>query len=452
MLVAPTIAGAWPYIPELMRRGRVAVPSVVGEPEAAHLLRRVGFGYNERDAKQILGLPLATAVHKLLWLADAEPLALPAWADESIVSHRARFERLPQRAREEVLRSEMLQACQWWHATMATTSNPVLERMTLFWHGHFTSSWRKVGSAPLMLRQNMKWRGHALGNFADFVRDMVTDAAMVLYLDAGRSTGRAVDERFARALMEHFLLGNGFYFEADVRDAARALTGVTVRGSDQSFLFLPAMHDMGRKTIFGKTGNFDYRDVVRLILGHELCAQYVARKVAEEVVGPGVDEASVQEYAKAFRGGKYEIRELLRAILLSSEFWHPDHRGTIVKSPAVLTVELARGLGLPKESADLLVQGASEMGQDLMDPPSVRGWPLGKGWLAPQAAEVRRAFVARAMGASSMMYPTVVLEPAQMQALAQKHLAVPTDVSRMNGGSYAQFLQQLFESKEFQLS
>lgn len=449
MLVAPTIAGAWPYMPELMKRHRVAAPSVVGEPEAAHLLRRVGFGYNERDAKQIVGLPLVTAVHKLLWLPNEEPLELPDWANESVVTHRSRFERLPPHAREEVLRGEMLQARQWWHATMATTSNPVRERMTLFWHGHFTSSWRKVGSAPLMLRQNAKWRGHALGNFADFVRDMITDPAVLLYLDAGRSTSRAVDEVFARSLMGYFLLGNGFYFDVDVREAARALTGMKVRGADQSFVFAPSLHQMGRKTIFGKAGNFDYRDVTRLLLEHDLCAQHIARKLAQELVSPYVDEDSVQEYAKAFRRGKYEIRELLRAILLSSEFWDPVHRGTVVKSPAVLTVELARGFGLPKESADLLVQASSEMGQDLMDPPSVRGWPVGNDWLTAQAIEARRAFVARAMGASGVMYPSVVLEPAQMQALVQKHLAVVTDVSRINGSSYAQFLQQLFESKEF---
>lgn len=431
------------------------VPKVVGLSEAGHLLRRVAFGFNDEDARALLDRPLGAAVDALLSLPDPDPVPLPAWflAPPEVRKRPDLLTEAERRAIVELQRQRVLDSAQWWFARMITSKNPVLERMTLFWHGHFASSAQKVYQSHLMLEQNQVWRRHAMGDLLGFAGAVVKNPAMILYLDANRSTLRAPNENLARELMELFLLGEGNYTEQDVKEAARALTGLNVLPHEGfSFVFQAGAHDTGVKTIFGKSGKFTYEDVVSLILARKECAHFIARELAHEVVGPNVDEASIDAYAREFWDSGYEIKVLLKSMLMSKAFWNPLHRGTVVKSPVSLVVEMARAFRVPKDAAGLLFLASSRMGQVLLSPPNVRGWPGGNTWINSQTLVARREFVSRLMGNAGMAYPQVVLDEGQKQALAQAYLAVEVDVSVMNGRSYGAFLADLFGSAEFQVS
>src|SRR5262249_48196621 len=144
----------------------------------------------------------------------------------------------------------------WWLYRVLYDGDPLREKLTLFWHSHFATSNRKVQSIALMLQQNELLRRRALGEFGPFLNDVLADPAMLLSLD-GDSTRRArPNENLAREFLELFTLGVGNYTEADIREAARALTGwVRVRdGRASAFRFDPAQFDDGEKTFLGQTG------------------------------------------------------------------------------------------------------------------------------------------------------------------------------------------------------
>src|SRR5205807_5468881 len=116
----------------------------------------------------------------------------------------------------------------WWLDHMLSSATPFAERMTLFWHGHFTSDFRKVGlQTPFLYWQNLTWRDMALTDLRSMLMRVTTDPAMLRYLDLGTSTGQAPNENYSRELLELFSLGVGNYKEDDVRAAAKALAGWT---------------------------------------------------------------------------------------------------------------------------------------------------------------------------------------------------------------------------------
>ena len=128
---------------------------------------------------------------------------------------------------------------------MLAGADPLRERMTLFWHGHFTSSMQEVANSHEMIVQNQLLRRHALGSFRELTHAIARDPAMLGYLDNDRNRAGRPNENFARELMELFTLGEGHYTEADVKDAARAFTGWT--NKDGRFFFFAKRHDHGEK-------------------------------------------------------------------------------------------------------------------------------------------------------------------------------------------------------------
>jgi len=97
--------------------------------------------------------------------------------------------------------------------------------MTLFWHGHFTSDYRKAADHTFMYWQNLTWRRMALTNLRSMLMQVTTDPAMLRYLDLATSTGQSPNENYSRELMELFTMGPGNFTEEDVRQGARALAG-----------------------------------------------------------------------------------------------------------------------------------------------------------------------------------------------------------------------------------
>src|SRR5262249_37676747 len=155
-----------------------------------------------------------------------------------------------------------LKAC--WLYRVLYDPDPLREKLTLFWHGHFATSNRKVDSVPLMLAQNETLRRYALGPFGDLLAAMVADAAMLVWLDGADSKKVKPNENFGREFLELFTLGVGHYTEQDIRAAARAFTGWAVEKGRG--VYREGGHDGGDKTFLKLTGPWQAGDILRITL------------------------------------------------------------------------------------------------------------------------------------------------------------------------------------------
>ena len=347
----------------------VAPAAAIPAADARHLLGRTAFHASDAEVAAMAPLSRAQAVERVLATWRATPHGDPPdWADQPPV----RKDKVERKRRARGLKA-------WWYAEMLETPAPFSEVMTLFWHGHFTSGMRRVRSPLLMWRQHLTLRRHGLGRFDVLLRAMARDPAMLRYLDGARNRKGAPNENFAREVMELFTLGEGNgYTERDIRDAARAFTGWGLRRRDGTLRFRPRQHDDGVKTVLGQTGRWGGDDVVRILLERPETATHVVRRLWTYFVSERPDPAVVAKLAADFRSSGYAIRPLVAALLDTEAFWAA--RGELVKSPVELMVGTVRALdhGVTPEK---LARLGRRLGQDLFDPPNVKGWPGGTAWI-----------------------------------------------------------------------
>ena len=412
-----------------------APTSILGYDDARHLLARTGFGPTDAEIRTYAGLTREGAVGQLLRetrtmaltpppaiVVDAAPIPLPRGdsasdADRKVFVQEQRREGLALRA--------------WWVEEMLATPSPLTERMTLFWHNHFVSGQPKVRISRLMYRQNVLLRAHATGNFGTLLHAIGKDPAMLVYLDSAQNRKGAPNENFAREVMELFTLGEGHYTEQDVKEAARAFTGWSLDRETLTFVFRPRVHDHGTKTVFGKTGAFDGDAVLDLLLARPETAQYVTAKLWREFVSPDPDPAEVTRIAARFRASNYDIKTVLREVLLSDAFYAAQNRGVLVKSPTELVVGTLRSLGLQPERKLPFALYAAGMGQNLMSPPNVKGWPGGETWINTTTLLARKQFVDRVTRAdgSTMSGEMATMQPAATQPPATQPPATQPPVA-----------------------
>jgi uncharacterized protein (DUF1800 family) len=275
--------------------------------------------------------------------------------------------------------------------------------MTLFWHNHFATSQQKVRSANLMYRQNVMLRRYAAGNFGALLREVSKDPAMLIYLDGAQNRKGAPNENFAREVMELFTLGEGNYSEQDIKEVARAFTGWSIDADAGEFRFRRPAHDDGSKTVFGREGRFNGDDIVTLLLRQPATSEFVVAKLWREFVSPEPDAAAVKQLAATWRAANYEIKPLLRAMLLSEAFWVPANRGVLVKSPVELVVGSLRQFRFSVEDPAPFAVILRQLGQDLFNPPNVKGWPVGDAWLNTTTLLARKGFLNRLFRADEMI-------------------------------------------------
>src|SRR5207248_11139087 len=166
--------------------------------------------------------------------------------------------RAARQAAQQAVRQQVEDSVLWWLDRMVAAEHQFAEKLVFFWHGHWATSVEKVRSAAAMLRQQQTFRDLGAADFGPFLKATLRDPALIIWLDGQQNTRAAPNENLARESMELFTLGvGGGYTEADVRAAARALTGWQVRRGDQAATFNPARHDPGVKTILGQTGAYD---------------------------------------------------------------------------------------------------------------------------------------------------------------------------------------------------
>lgn len=376
--------------------------------KVAHLLRRATFGptAEEVDVGERDGLEAAIA----RLVGPSDPMAgppVPVITADPIDS-------LPKEATPEEremarkLREEQTQLItDWWIDRMVMSGYQLEEKMTFFWHGHWATSLDKVDSPHLMLLQHNTFRRYGQGDFSQFVKAMLRDPALILWLDGQRNSKRAPNENLARELMELFALGIGNYTEDDVKAGARALTGWTVNRGDGTVTLEKSRFDGGDKTILGKTGKFDADGFADVLLQHPASRRFVVSRLWFRFAsGEPIAQDVLHRLVSAYAAG-HGLTTLLLAMFHDPAFY--ESRGQLVKQPLEWAVGAMRQLGVkpagfdPNARRQLLSQ-LDGLDQVPFRPPSVGGWPSGATWLTSHAVQVRlrlaEMLVARTPGPS----------------------------------------------------
>lgn len=356
--------------------------------DAAHLLRRAGFGGTPDEVDRLYALGLEGAVDYLVNYESVPfndpPPALPGELLQR--PDRAEARKLTEEQRRQLFqkrrqahRKAFEETRAWWVERMARSPRPLEEKLTLFWSGHFTSGMRKVRNAVFMQEQNELLRENASGSFATFLLQISKDRAMLAYLDGNRNNKRQPNENYARELLELFSLGVGNYSEQDIKAAARAFTGWSY--DEEGFQFRRQQHDSGGKQFLGKRGNFNGNNIIDIILEQRECSEFVARKLLTFFVRPDPDKRLVAALGREIRKNDYKLKPALKTLFMSRAFYDDEARGSLVKSPTELLLGAARQLDLPIRDARAAVRLIAGMGQELMEPPNVKGWPGGTHWI-----------------------------------------------------------------------
>ena len=375
--------------------------------KAGILLQRAGFGGTPDEVSALANLSPAEAADFLLGSAKLLPPDPPAFLQEggivdSLKAERGKMSSLPDAAKADARKEffKYLRATQgrqmtelrgWWLKQMAEPARAAREKLTLFLHGHFATSFEKVRSPFLLYQQNSLFREKGYGSWSDLVLGVAQDPAMLIYLDGAKSRAEAPNENFARELFELFTLGEGNYTEKDIQESARAFTGWGIgtvyakgalrRGSVPSFKNQPKWHDAGSKTIFGATGNFDGTDVIRLTLAQAAAPRWITQKLWKFYAGWPAPEPLLAELVKEWQSLKGEIRPFLMAMWTNPNFYDPDRAADRVKSPTEWLVGLCRQIGRPLPAPAICANMVSQLGQNLFEPPNVKGWDGGIAWI-----------------------------------------------------------------------
>jgi uncharacterized protein (DUF1800 family) len=357
-----------------------ASPLAAETARITHLLRRTTFGAGPDELEAAFKLGYGKLVDQLVQTAPAEPPPVPGMNGSGIDVEKLR---------------------QWWIDHMLATPTPFAERMTLFWHGHFTSDYRKVGTdQPYLYWQNLSWRRMALTNLGSMLTQVTTDPAMMRYLDLATSTGKSPNENYSRELLELFTMGAGHFTEGDVRAAAAGLAGWR----------LPAPGDTSKTGVFdkrrayngapltflGKTGSLDLKGVVDGILASDATATALVTKVVHHFVSPAPEARYVSRLADEFRTSKYDVKTLMRSVFLSPEFIANAAYRSLIKSPTEYMVSVLKALKAPQLSP-LVLSADQTMGQMLFDPPDVGGWPNNDSWISSSTVMSRVNFAVAAL-------------------------------------------------------
>jgi uncharacterized protein (DUF1800 family) len=274
----------------------------------------------------------------------------------------------------------------WWAVRMLTTSRPLVEKLTLFWHGHFATANSKVNDPAAMLQQNQLFRGKGMGRFRDLLLAVSQDPAMLYWLDNNTNHKGHPNENYAREVMELFTLGIGNYTETDVQEGARAFTGwftshpVGGKGHGQ-FYFNASQHDNGSKTFLGHTGNFNGTDIVDILAYRPETARFLTRKLWIWFIDDAPTDADIAPLAQLYLDKDTEIRPVVEALLRHPAFTADAAYLAKVKSPPEFVVGTIRML--PGQFNPLALPAwMSQMDQELFNPPNVKGWDGGMAWIS----------------------------------------------------------------------
>mgnify|MGYP000639826387 CR=1 FL=1 len=276
-----------------------------------------------------------------------------------------------------------------WVEYMSKTNNPLLERMSLFWHDHFAC---RIVNSKMALNYIDAIRSNALGNFRDLLLAVSKSTAMIRYLNNQQNRKQRPNENFAREVMELFTLGRNNYTEKDIKEAARAFTGWS-SNKQHDFEFRSKFHDTGQKNFMGITGNFKGEDIINIILSKKETAHYIVSKIYKYFVNEKAPSKRIKNLGDYFYRKDYDIGALMQKIFTSSWFYDPENIGTKIKSPIDFLVGLMKTIDLEFKSHKTILFVEKALGQVLFNPPNVAGWQGNKAWIDNATLLFRLNFV-----------------------------------------------------------
>ncbi len=365
--------------------------------KAKHLLFRAGFGGTPEEIEKLFKMGPHKAVDYLVDFHEQKRPAIEP--DRDIYSRElplAYEMQLPQEAQDRLAeideeRNVYQHAAmvRWWINRLINTPRPLEEKLVLFWHDHFASSYRSLGTAYPMYRQNQLLRLYS-DNYEALLHGIVQDPAMIKFLNNDENIKGSNNENLGRELLELFTLGeehssshipNG-YTEKDVRDGnTRSLTGASYDEYASQYRFYHSKHDATPKTLLGKKGNWGTHEAVDIMLEHPGTSRYLTKKLWQFFVYWDAEPEILDQMALVLKENGYRIRPLLKNIFLSEQFYGKKAMGTHIKSPVELLIGTVKVVGLPKASHQNIRFRLASMGQSLFDPPSVAGWAEGETWI-----------------------------------------------------------------------
>ena len=364
----------------------------------AHLMRRAGFGATRDEIETYVANGYEATVDQLLdpgepdWMGDFMVRRFDHEAS-GMINHRG--------------------GARSWIYRMITTTAPLQEKMTLFWHSIFATGVPKVINGRVLFDQIGMFRRCGMGNFKELLLALSKDPAMIVWLDNQDNHDGAINENWGRELLELFSMGVGGYTEEDIKECARAFTGWTIGNADYMmvrsqrdsdwpygriayhFQYHPEDHDDGEKTFLGHKGNFNGDDIIDIICQEESTARFIARHmyhffVADEPPVPSWpytpprDTEAINMLVKAYFDNDYDIEAMMRVMFNSDFFKSAAIRYEKVKGPAEFVVGVLRLTGefdMPRREMVSRYDQITWMGQELNNPPSVEGWHQGTEWV-----------------------------------------------------------------------
>ena len=406
-------------------------PPITGRPGRRgahlieHLLRRAGFGASPRELADYVDLGFDGAVAELVDYEEV-PDVVDSWIGKTgyaAVTARGQF--LPAQ--------NITDARQRWLFRMVHSPRPLQEKMTLFWHNHFATAYSKIAGAfggtegarymaakpgedPNHVEGQIElFRRLALGNFRDLLVGVAKDAAMLVWLDGRTNVKGRPQENFARELMELFTMGVDTFAETDVYAGARVFTGWNLARPSNAyyaFSYVAAQHDStakeftfpiypdGNRTIPARSadgGQQDGLDLLNAVAAHPATGPRLARKLYDffiSEVGPR-DETLIAELARVYYDSKFEMKPVVRRLLLSPQFASSANRYTRYSWPAEFIARAIKEVGWVGFSVNDALTPMFNMGQQLFEPPDVNGWELGPGWFSTGGMLARMNFAAQ---------------------------------------------------------
>ncbi|MCF8339570.1 MAG: DUF1800 domain-containing protein [Chitinophagaceae bacterium] len=381
--------------------------------EVSHLLKRTMFGATLQDVNYFLKKTVSASVDELLNPSTPLPAApLKNYVNDTIVATDPEYTVangatwVNTYTADGTANSRRLNSLRsWWMGLIINQDRSIREKLTLFWHNHFSTEAAEISSAIYNYNHNNLLRKSSLGNFKTLVKDVTLSPAMLVYLNGQLNSKTAPDENYSRELQELFTLGkanNPNYTEDDVKTAAKVLTGWRIDATKGSSYFDSTRHDTTNKTfssfykntvIAGKTGstagNAELDDLLNMIFANqEEVSLFMVQKLYRWFVYYEIDATTqtnvIEPLAKIFRDSNWEIKPVLSALFKSEHFFDVLNQGCQIKSPLDFICGLCREFNIVfPASTDLIAQYAhwyymyslsSNLQQRITEPPDVSGW------------------------------------------------------------------------------
>jgi uncharacterized protein (DUF1800 family) len=419
-------------------------------PLVEHLYRRAGFGLSPADRQQFAAYTPVTSPRTGRTVSPGTGGASYREVVESLVNYNAAAADVDARIGTPghvnittvgpfIPNRDIGHARQRWLFRMVHSPAPLQEKMALIWHHHFATAVSKIAGVygpldstrlmaakpsedPVRQRGQIElFRQYALGNFRDLLIAVAQDPAMLVWLDGVTNFKRQPQENFGRELMELFTFGVEHYTESDVYAAARVFTGWNLQttgtiGSGNAtfrFLYNPAEHDTAAKDFSfriyysrrsGGSGQIPARtssagiqdglDLINALAFHPETARRMARRLwvwfVSETEVP--DDRFVRSIAQVYLNNNTNMRAVMRAVLMSSQFQDSRSHFKRYAWPAEYVVRALKEVGYLGFSVNDAATQMVGMGQQLFEPPDVNGWDIGPLWFSTGAMLARMNF------------------------------------------------------------